>query len=128
MCTLLVVRGLGYGIESIRVDGNDVLATHEVTSYARRVCIEENRPLLIEAMTYRIGHHSTSDDSSKYRSIEEVETWVKTNTPIKRLKGFLVRKELWSEEAEVQLLKQVIINGMWLSTGTYKASKLLSTT
>ena len=75
-------RGQGYGIESIRVDGNDVLATHEVTSYACRTCVKENRPILIEAMTYRIGHHSTSDDSSKYRSAEEVNTWAK-NTPIK---------------------------------------------
>jgi len=102
------------------------LATHEVTSYARRVCIEESRPILIEAMTYRIGHHSTSDDSSKYRSTEEVETWIKNNTPIKRLKGFLIRKQLWNEEAEVQLLKQV--NIICLPTGTNKASKLLLTT
>ena len=77
-----VARGLGCGIESIWVDGNDVLATHEVTSYACRTCVKQNRPILIEAMTYCIGHHSTSDDSSKYRSAEEVNTWAK-NTSIK---------------------------------------------
>ena len=103
----LVVRGLGYGMESIRVDGNDVLATHEVTSYARRVCIEENRPILIEAMTYRVGHHSTSDDSSKYRPMEEVNDWIANNTPIKRLKRFLLNKQLWTEQAEDELMKQV---------------------
>ena len=107
MASLIVVRGLGYGIESIRIDGNDVLATHEATSYARHTCIEENRPILIEAMTYRIGHHSTSDDSSKYRSTEEVNTWIKHNTPIKRLNRFLVNKNLWNEQAEDELRKQV---------------------
>lgn len=107
MYIALVVRGLGYGIESIRIDGNDVLATHEVTSYARRTCVEENRPILIEAMTYRVGHHSTSDDSSKYRSTEEVNAWIHNNTPIKRLKKFLLNKQLWSEQAEEELIKQV---------------------
>ena len=102
-----VARGLGYGIESIRVDGNDVLATHEVTSYARRTCVEENRPILIEAMTYRIGHHSTSDDSSKYRPTEEVNAWVNNNTPIKRLKKFLLNKQLWTEQDDDELKKQV---------------------
>ena len=106
---MLVVRGLGYGMESVRIDGNDVLATHEATSYARRVCIEENRPILIEAMTYRIGHHSTSDDSSKYRSTEEVNSWITNNTPIKRLKRFLLNKQLWTEQAEDQLIKQVSV-------------------
>ena len=105
-CVPLVVRGLGYGIESIRVDGNDVLATHEVTSYARRTCIEETRPILIEAMTYRIGHHSTSDDSTKYRSTEEINAWA-NNTPIDRLKNFLIGKQLWSEQEDDELVKQV---------------------
>ena len=106
ICSVIVVRGLGYGIESIRVDGNDVLATHEATSYARRVCIKENRPILIEAMTYRVGHHSTSDDSSKYRPIEEVDIWNK-NTPIERLKGFLIHRKIWDDESNDELRKQV---------------------
>ncbi len=49
----LVRRGLGYGMEAIRVDGNDVLAVHNATKHAKRVCVEEQRPVLIEAMTYR---------------------------------------------------------------------------
>lgn len=95
-------------MESIRVDGNDVLATHEVTSYARRTCVKEKRPILIEAMTYRIGHHSTSDDSSKYRSAEAVDTWSK-NTPIIRLKKFLLNKQVWTEQEDGELMKQVKI-------------------
>ena len=49
----IVRRGIGYGMEAIRVDGNDVLAMYNATKYAKRVCVEEQRPLLIEAMTYR---------------------------------------------------------------------------
>lgn len=61
-------RGHGYGMATIRVDGNDVLAVYNATKEARRLCVEENKPVLIEALTYRVGHHSTSDDSSAYRS------------------------------------------------------------
>ncbi|KAJ8368679.1 hypothetical protein SKAU_G00087070 [Synaphobranchus kaupii] len=70
-------RGPGYGIASIRVDGNDVFAVYNVTKEARRRAVAENRPFLIEAMTYRVGHHSTSDDSSTYRSLDEEEAWRK---------------------------------------------------
>ena len=56
----------------IRVDGNDVLAVYNATKAAREIAASENKPVLIEAMTYRIGHHSTSDDSSAYRSVDEV--------------------------------------------------------
>ena len=56
----------------IRVDGNDVLAVYNATRAAREIAASENKPVLIEAMTYRIGHHSTSDDSSAYRSVDEV--------------------------------------------------------
>lgn len=57
---------------TIRVDGNDVLAVYNATQKAREIAATENKPVLIEAMTYRIGHHSTSDDSSAYRSVDEV--------------------------------------------------------
>ena len=49
----IVVRGMGYGMEAIRVDGNDVFAVYNVTKYARDLCVSEHRPVLIEAMTYR---------------------------------------------------------------------------
>ena len=49
----IVNRGIGYGMEAIRVDGNDVLAMYNVTKHAKQVCVEEGRPVLIEAMTYR---------------------------------------------------------------------------
>lgn len=49
------------------MDGNDLLAVYNATTAARKLALEENKPVLIEAMTYRLGHHSTSDDSTAYR-------------------------------------------------------------
>ena len=72
----IAVRGPAYGMSTIRVDGNDVLAVYNATQAARQLAAGENRPVLIEAMTYRIGHHSTSDDSSAYRSVDEVSLLV----------------------------------------------------
>jgi 2-oxoisovalerate dehydrogenase E1 component alpha subunit len=62
-------RAAGYGMRSVRVDGNDMLAVHRATRDARNIAVSEGVPVLIEAMTYRSGHHSTSDDSSRYRCV-----------------------------------------------------------
>ena len=68
-------RGPGYGLDTIRVDGNDALAVLAAVREARRRAVEGKKGVLVEAMTYRVGHHSTSDDSSKYRPAEEVKEW-----------------------------------------------------
>jgi 2-oxoisovalerate dehydrogenase E1 component alpha subunit len=68
-------RGPGYGLDTIRVDGNDTLAVLSAVREARRRAVEGKKGVLVEAMTYRVGHHSTSDDSSKYRAVEEVQEW-----------------------------------------------------
>ncbi|XP_077537287.1 2-oxoisovalerate dehydrogenase subunit alpha, mitochondrial-like isoform X2 [Haemaphysalis longicornis] len=101
----IAARGPGYGIASIRVDGNDVLAVYNVTKEARQIAVEENRPVLIEAMTYRIGHHSTSDDSSAYRSVDEVRTWDQRDHPTSRFRKYLVHRGLWDDAQEEQLQK-----------------------
>ena len=72
---------------------------------ARRMALEESRPVLIEAMTYRIGHHSTSDDSTRYRTADEIASWDKTNNPIVRMKGYLESRGLWDNERDVELNK-----------------------
>ncbi|KAJ6222977.1 hypothetical protein RDWZM_001522 [Blomia tropicalis] len=95
-------RGPALGIPSIRVDGNDILAVYNATLAARNVCNTESRPVLIEAMTYRIGHHSTSDDSSAYRSVDEVRNWDQNDHPISRLRKYMERKMWWNEEEEKQ--------------------------
>jgi pyruvate dehydrogenase E1 component alpha subunit len=81
-------RGEGYGMPSIPVDGNDVLASWAVT----RVALDEARagagPRAIEALTYRMGAHTTSDDPTKYRTSEEEESWARRD-PIERMRAFL---------------------------------------
>ncbi|XP_043918699.1 2-oxoisovalerate dehydrogenase subunit alpha, mitochondrial [Protopterus annectens] len=96
----IAARGPGYGILSIRVDGNDVFAVYNATKEARRRAVAENQPFLIEAMTYRIGHHSTSDDSSAYRSVDEVNYWDKQDHPISRLRHYMTNKGWWDTEQE----------------------------
>lgn len=93
-------RGIGYGVATVRVDGNDVWAVYNATKAARKVAVEEQRPVLIEAMTYRVGHHSTSDDSSAYRQKSEVEDWKRIDNPMLRMRKYLESKEWWSEEME----------------------------
>lgn len=56
-------------------------------------------------MSYRVGHHSTSDDSSRYRPKEEIEGWLDTNNPISRLRGFMENRGWWSEDKETALRK-----------------------
>ena len=68
-------RGVGYGIKTIRIDGNDILAVLKAVQYARAYALEHNKPVLIEAMSYRLGAHSTSDDPSGYRTKEEEAKW-----------------------------------------------------
>jgi 2-oxoisovalerate dehydrogenase E1 component alpha subunit len=95
-------RGIGYGIRTTRVDGLDVHAVFDAVSEGRRVCREHNEPVLIECMSYRAGHHSTSDDSLKYRPKEELQYWNERN-PIDRLRLCLERKGLWDSHQESTL-------------------------
>jgi 2-oxoisovalerate dehydrogenase E1 component alpha subunit len=98
-------RGPGYGIHTLRVDGNDVLAVHEATRMARAYALRENKPVLIEAMSYRGGHHSTSDDSTRYRDASEIHGWAERNNPITRTRLFLQSRGWWDSDREVALLQ-----------------------
>lgn len=98
----IATRGPAYGMHTIRVDGNDVLAVYAATKAARELSIRQNVPVLIEAMTYRIGHHSTSDDSSAYRSKKEVEDWKRHDSPITRFRQYLEHHGIWSSEDETK--------------------------
>lgn len=95
-------RGLGYGIPAIRVDGNDILAVYAASVEARKLAIENNMPVIIEAMTYRMGGHSTSDDPTAYRTSQEEEMW-RQEDPIERMKKWLLDKNWWSEEQDNQM-------------------------
>ena len=87
----LYQRAGGYGFPGVRVDGNDVLACLAVTRWALEECRTGNGPVLIEAFTYRMGAHTTSDDPTRYRLADELELW-KLKDPIERVRVHLVRE------------------------------------
>jgi pyruvate dehydrogenase E1 component alpha subunit len=90
-------RAAGFGFPGVRVDGNDVLACRAVTARALRDARNGNGPTLIEAFTYRLNGHSTSDDPTKYRHDDEVEHW-RALDPIVRLRAHLAAQGLATEE------------------------------
>ncbi|KAL5008673.1 hypothetical protein ScPMuIL_014254 [Solemya velum] len=98
-------RGPGYGMVTLRVDGNDTFAVYNSVKAARDLCLRESRPVLIEAMTYRIGHHSTSDDSSMYREYGEAGYWAKKDNPINRIRAYMERQGWWDEKQEQEWMK-----------------------
>jgi 2-oxoisovalerate dehydrogenase E1 component alpha subunit len=85
----IVARAAGYGIPGVRVDGNDVLAVYRATREAVERARRGGGPTLIEALTYRIGDHTTSDDATRYRDDADVETW-RRRDPIERYRRWLL--------------------------------------
>jgi pyruvate dehydrogenase E1 component alpha subunit len=82
-------RASGFGFPGVRVDGNDVLAVQAVTEWALDRARRGDGPVLIEAYTYRMGAHTTSDDPGKYRLAAEIEEW-RGKDPIERVKAYLL--------------------------------------
>lgn len=99
----IAIKGQAYGIRSIRVDGNDALAVYSAIRAARQMAIKEQRPILVEAMTYRVSHHSTSDDSTKYRCVKEIEQWRTEKNPITRFRKWIQRNDWWGDQNETEL-------------------------
>ena len=97
----IAVRGISYGIPSIRVDGNDLFAIYAATKHARETIINEKRPALIEVINYRIGAHSTSDNADAYRNSEEMKKWddllTKFGDPITRIEKYMINKGILTE-------------------------------
>ena len=101
----LAQKGVGAGVRSIQVDGNDVVAVYDAT----RIAVERARsgkgPTLIEAISYRLGDHTTADDATRYRDAAEVEAaWAKE--PVKRLRQFMFEQGWWDEHQEQALLAE----------------------
>jgi len=99
--TTFAARGVGYGIPSLRVDGNDLLAVYAVSRWAAERARGNLGPTLVEWVTYRAGPHSTSDDPTKYRPADDAQRFP-LGDPIERLKQHLVKRGLWSEERHEQ--------------------------
>jgi pyruvate dehydrogenase E1 component alpha subunit len=95
-------KALAYGFPGVIVDGNDLFAMYAVTKEAVERARKGEGPTLIEAYTYRLGDHTTSDDASKYRAKEEVEAW-RPKDPMRRLQLYLKTKNLWDEKYEATL-------------------------
>jgi 2-oxoisovalerate dehydrogenase E1 component alpha subunit len=100
-------RGLGFGIPSLRVDGNDYLAVYAVAKWAIERARHNLGPTLVEYVTYRAGAHSTSDDPSAYRPKTEFEAWP-LGDPIVRLKDHLIVRGVWSEERHKQTEAEIL--------------------
>ncbi|HKB16484.1 MAG TPA: thiamine pyrophosphate-dependent enzyme, partial [Planctomycetota bacterium] len=96
-------KGVAYGMPGVRVDGNDVLAVYRATKEAVDRARRGEGPTLIEALTYRMGSHSSSDDAARYRPAEEGEAW-KAKDPIDRFRRYLARRRAWSEDFESEVV------------------------
>jgi pyruvate dehydrogenase E1 component alpha subunit/2-oxoisovalerate dehydrogenase E1 component alpha subunit len=90
----------------VRVDGNDVLAVHGAVRDAAARARRGEGPTFIECVTYRMGAHSSSDDPSRYRSADEVAMWAQRD-PVDRMRRFLVRRGLVTEERDAALLTEL---------------------
>ena len=102
----IAIKALAYGMPGIRVDGNDVLAVYDVTREAVKRAREGQGPTFIEAVTYRMGAHSTSDDPTRYRDEQEVDTW-RARDPIERFRKYLITRGLWDEQKEADYLEKI---------------------
>ena len=97
----LAHKAAGYGMPGVRVDGNDVLATLLVTRQAAAWCRSGRGPVLIEAVTFRAGPHTTSDDPGRYRSTEDEQHWHLLD-PIDRFRRYLTARGLYTAELEAE--------------------------
>lgn len=102
----LAVKALAYGIEGVRVDGNDLLAVIYATREAAKKARQGGGPTLIEAVTYRMGPHSTSDDPRLYASESKLEEW-KGKDPILRFQKYLATKGIWNPTYEQEITQRV---------------------
>ena len=102
----LAEKAAAYNIEGVEVDGNDILAVYSVTREAVDRARRGEGATLIEAVTYRQGGHSTSDDPRVYRDEKEVQDWIKKD-PIPRFKSYLINDGAWSETKDASLEEQI---------------------
>jgi len=102
----IAVKADAYGFEGVLVDGNDVLAVYMATKAAVDKARSGGGATLIEAVTYRIGGHSSSDDPTKYRNSEELELW-RSRDPIKRFRVYLMKKGLLTSQEDRKIQDEV---------------------
>jgi pyruvate dehydrogenase E1 component alpha subunit len=102
----IAIKAEAYGFEGVQIDGNDILAVYKATKSAVDKARAGGGPTLIEAITYRMGGHSTSDDPNVYRNVEEVELWKKRD-PIVRFTAYLFNKGILTEQENKRLQEEI---------------------
>jgi pyruvate dehydrogenase E1 component alpha subunit len=102
----IAIKAIAYGFQGEVVDGNDALAVYSAMLSAVQHAREGNGPFFIEAVTYRMGAHSSSDDPRMYRSDEEVEEWKKRD-PVERMQKYLMQNGFWSEKEQAVLEEEI---------------------
>jgi pyruvate dehydrogenase E1 component alpha subunit len=101
----LAQKALGFGIHGLLVDGNDALAVYAASLWALEHARRGEGPVLVEALTYRIGAHTTADDPRRYQPAAEIEAW-RSKDPLRRLRMYLERHGLWDDAAERHATEQ----------------------
>lgn len=99
-------KGTAYGVPGVRVDGNDLFAVVSVVRRAVARGVAGHGPTLIEALTYRMGGHSTSDDPNRYRASDALEPWT-SRDPVGRVRAYLEKHNAWDGSAEERLIAEV---------------------
>jgi pyruvate dehydrogenase E1 component alpha subunit/2-oxoisovalerate dehydrogenase E1 component alpha subunit len=105
--TSIANKGIGYGIEAIRADGNDVLAVYHAVRYAADKARRGDGPTFVELLTYRVSAHTSSDDPSRYRDESVTEVWKGQRDPIRRLEVYLINRG-WLAAGEREQLAAAI--------------------
>src|SRR5262249_6273649 len=103
----LAQKGLGQGVTSVFVDGNDALAVYTVSRWALDRARGGRGPTLVEALTYRIGAHTTADDPRRYQPPAEIEEW-RLRDPLRRFRQYLERRGVWDSDAERQVIADAL--------------------
>jgi len=103
----IALKGVGYGLEAIRADGNDVFAVYEAVSYAAEKARRGDGPTFVELLTYRVSAHSSSDDPSRYRDEAVTEVWRNQKDPLRRMEIYLSRRG-WLAAGEREALASEI--------------------
>jgi pyruvate dehydrogenase E1 component alpha subunit len=99
-------KGKAYGIPALQVDGNDVVAVYREVKAALAQARAGGGPTLIEAVTYRVGAHTTSDDPTRYRSAGELTEWRETRDPLARMRAYLESVPLWDTAKQEELERE----------------------
>jgi TPP-dependent pyruvate/acetoin dehydrogenase alpha subunit len=100
-------KASGYGMPGVRVDGNDVFAVYQATRAAVDQARSGGGPTLVEAVTYRMGPHSSADDPRRYRDAQLTESW-RRRDPIQRLRRYLERQDRWSQAMQDELEREAV--------------------